>query len=331
MKKFGKILVFIILGLIIVVGALLSYVKFALPNAPKAENLKVEITPGRIERGKYLANNVTVCIDCHSTRDWSKFAGPVAGDAIGTGGEKFDHNIGFPGEVYVPNITPFNLKNWTDGELFRAITTGVKKDGSVIFPIMPWKSYGKMDKEDIYSIIAYIRTLQPKETKTPERKLDFPLNFLINTMPVAADNKPKPSEKDIVKYGGYLVNSAACIDCHTKSDKGELIAGTEFGGGANFKLPGGTVYSANITPDKETGIGNWTKETFVQRFRQHADSNYKSADVKPGQFQTIMPWMMYGKMKVSDLEAIYTYLKTVKPIKNQVTKFVPEDQVTAMN
>jgi len=44
--------------------------------------------------------------------------------------------------------------------------------------------------------------------------------------------------------------------------------------------------------------------------------------VGPEDFQTIMPWTMYGSMKQSDLEAIYAYLRTVKPIKNQVVKFV---------
>src|SRR5690606_29612674 len=122
----------------------------------------------------------------HSTRDWTKFSGPINMQEIGTGGEKFDQSIGFPGEVHVPNITPFHLKNWTDGEIFRAVTSGVKKDGSAIFPIMPYKHYGQMDKEDIYSIIAYIRTLPEKESKTPQRKLDFPLNLLVNTMPQKA-------------------------------------------------------------------------------------------------------------------------------------------------
>ena len=146
MKKTGKIIIYIALALIIFIGSALSYVKFALPDVGDAPQLKVDLTPERIERGKYLAMHVTVCIDCHSTRDWSKFSGPIDEKSIGTGGEKFDQAAGLPGTIYSANITPHNLKNWTDGELFRAITTGVKKDGSAIFPIMPYGSYGKMDK-----------------------------------------------------------------------------------------------------------------------------------------------------------------------------------------
>jgi len=322
MKKAGKIIIYILLVAIVGIGTLLSYVKFALPNVGDAPDLKVELTPQRIARGKYLANNVTVCIDCHSKRDWYKFSGPLDTNTRGTGGEKFDRNIGFPGEVYVPNITPFRLKDWTDGEIFRAITSGVKKDGSAIFPIMPYESYAKMDKEDIYSIIAYIRTLPAQKTESSERQLDFPLNFLVNTMPVKPENKPIPPVSNTLAYGAYLVSSAACKNCHTKQEKGKYLERMDFGGGEEFTIPGGKITSANITPDKETGIGEWSKEMFVARFKAFENKENLHA-VKEGEFQTIMPWSMYGAMKTNDLEAIYEYLKTIKPIKNQVTKYSP--------
>ncbi len=321
MKKIGKALIYIFLLLFILIGAGMSYVKLGLPNVGDAPELKVELSPERIERGRYLANNVTLCIDCHSQRDWSKFAAPPVAGSIGAGGEKFDESIGFPGAVYSPNITPFNLKNWTDGELYRLITTGVTKDGSALINIMPYQSYGKMAEEDIYSIIAYIRTLPSKESTTPERKLDFPLNFIVNTIPAKATPKSVPSVSDTVRYGGYLANAAACVDCHTKQDKGSPVAGMEFAGGREFSGPGGSVFSANISADKTTGIGNWTREQFLNKFKQYADG-YIPHNVKPGEFQTIMPWTMYAQMMESDLSAIYTYLRTVKPVKNQVERFI---------
>ncbi|MBC7915553.1 MAG: cytochrome C [Pyrinomonadaceae bacterium] len=322
MKKVSKIIIYLLLVLVILIGALLSYVKFALPNIGDAPELKVEATPQRIERGKYLANHVTVCMDCHSSRDWSKFSGPIDLKTTGGGGEKFDEAAGLPGTIYSSNITPHNLKNWTDGELFRAITTGVKKDGSAIFPIMPYLSYGKMDKEDIYSIIAFIRTLPEQETSSPERVLDFPLNFIVNTIPSKASLKPIPSPAKTLEYGAYMVNASACFDCHTNIKDGKPLEGMDFAGGREFKLPGGSVYTANITPDKETGIGSWTQEQFLARFKAFADSSH-IPEIGENEFQTVMPWTMYAGMKVSDLEAIYTYLKTVKPVKNQVIKFVP--------
>jgi hypothetical protein len=199
---------------------------------------------------------------------------------------------------------------------------GTSKDGEALFPLMGYPTYGKMDREDIYSIIAYIRTLPQIKNEVPARELDFPLNFLVNTMPAKETLATKPDSNNTVLYGRYLTESARCIECHSKDDKGALVAGTEFGGGREFPFPNGTVtHSANITPDKETGIGNWTKENFLQRFKQYSDTSYHLQQLSKTDFNTPMPWIMYAGMTTKDLSAIYTYLQTVKPIKNKVNHF----------
>ncbi|MDN3547053.1 cytochrome C [Mucilaginibacter aquaedulcis] len=327
MKKVLKFTAYLVVILVLIVIAGISYVTLALPNVGEPEAIKIAITPQRVERGKYLANNITLCMDCHSTRDWSKFAGPMKEGTLGAGGEKFDANVGFPGDVIVPNITPYHLSSWTDGELFRAITAGVKKDGSAIFPLMPWESYSKMSREDVYSIIAYLRTIKPQEANYPQRKLDFPLNILVHTMPKKAMLGTIPNEHDTLKYGEYLVTIAACKDCHSQVKQGKIIAGLEYAGGREFLVPGaGVVRSANITADRTTGLGNWTREQFVSKFRQYADSS-KRVDVKPGEFQSIMPWYRYAGMKTTDLEAMYAYVKTIKAVKNPVIKFAPAQKL----
>lgn len=322
MKKIKKITITILLVLVAVITSLLSYVKLALPNVGEPETITVEATPERIERGKYLANCVTVCMDCHSTRDWTKFSGPLVEGTLGKGGETFDQKFGFPGSFYSKNITPSGIGDWTDGELLRAITCGVTKKGNPIFPVMPHPSYGRMDKEDIYSIVAYIRTLKPIANTVEDSKPDFPMNFIINTIPKKAEFSKIPNKEDLLAYGAYMFNAAACGDCHTKQDKGKPIAGMELAGGFEFPLfSGGIVRSANITPDKETGIGNWTEDAFVKRFKMYADSAYVPQQVTKGMFNTVMPWTMYGKMSEEDLKAIFVYLKSQKAIKNSVTKF----------
>ena len=264
--------------------------------------------------------HVSACLDCHSPHDWSKFGGPVDTTQLGAGGQKFDAGVGFPGDVIVPNITPHNLDNWTDGEIFRAITTGVKKDGSAIFPLMPWPYYAKMDRADIYAIIAYLRTLKSINTDHPKARLDFPLNILVHTMPEKATLGNKPKLRDTIKYGEYMVQSAACKDCHSQDEKGKLLPGLEFAGGKQYTVNGNTLRSANITPDKETGIGNWTKAEFIARLKLFNDRS-KAMPVAKTDFQTIMPWWEYSGMSDTDLAAIYAYLKTVKPVKNKVVKF----------
>jgi len=93
-------------------------------------------------------------------------------------------------------------------------------------------------------------------------------------------------------------------------------------GGREFKIPGnGTVRFANITADKGTGIGLWTKAQFVNRFKTYADSSPKYIAAGQVEYQSIMPWYRYAGMKTGDLEAIYAYIRTIKPIKNKVSKF----------
>ena len=321
MKKIFKIIGTLLAVVVLFVIGAIAYIKIVLPNTGPAPYLVIEKTPQRIERGKYLANHVAVCMDCHSTRNWGLYAGPMNPATLGAGGEVFNHEMGFPGTFYAPNITPYNLDNWTDGELLRAISTGVNNEGKALFPVMGYHRFGKMDKEDLYSIIAYLRTLQPIKKDIAKSEIDFPVNILINTMPVKADYQKIPNEKDVVNYGAYLINATGCVDCHSKTDKGKVIPGTEFGGGMEFVQPGGIVRSPNITPDLETGIGSWTKEMFTARFKMYTQIGYKPTELKKGDLNTPMPWVMYAGMKEKDLEAIYSYLNQLRPIKNSVNRY----------
>ncbi len=328
MKKLFKILGYLVLVIFIILGGLITYVKTALPNVGDAPALTIERTPERIERGKYLANHVSMCINCHSERNWSRFAGPVVESTIGRGGEKFDQKVGLPGVYFSKNITPSGISRYSDGELFRVITTGVTKEGNALFPLMPYSHYGKMDPEDIYSIIAYIRSLAPIEFKTEESVSDFPMNIILNTIPVKATPGKKPDASNVQVYGAYMVNAAGCILCHTQENKGEIIKELAFSGGREFLFPDGSIVrSANITPDQNTGIGNWTQDAFVNRFRAYADSGYKSPMVEKGAYNTVMPWTSYAQMTREDLTAIYTYLRSVKPMQNTVVKFTPAASV----
>lgn len=317
MKKLLKILGYGLMVVLIIITSVLTYVKTMLPNVGSAPELKVEITTEKIDRGKYLANNVMVCMDCHSTRDWSLFSAPMIPGTEGKGGETFDQKLGFPGKYIAPNITPFHLKNWTDGEIFRAVTAGVSKDNRALFPIMPHHLYGQLDENDIEAVIAYIRSLKSIENETEISSSDFPMNFIINTIPKEPTFSKIPQQSDKVNYGKYMITAAGCMGCHTND-------GEPYAGGFEFKLQDGSVVrSANLTPDKATGLGNWTSEQFINRFKMYADSSYVNPKVAPNEFQTTMPWTMYSGMTRADLDAIFAYLQSLTPVNNQVEKFTP--------
>lgn len=321
MKKVLKIIFYLLFAIIMIIGTAIGYVSMMLPNVPIDESLKVEATPERIERGSYLANSLMGCMDCHSERDKSLYVMPVLEETRGLGGTLWSREQGFPGEVYSVNITPFRLQEWSDGELFRAIAGGVSKDGTALFPLMPYHLYGKLPKEDIYDVIAYLRTLEPERSIEPVRKLDFPMSLIVNLIPKEGTHDLGPSD-DPVKHGEYIITAAACYDCHTPMEEGQYVEELGFAGGFEFPLEtGGVVRSSNITPDPETGIGNWTKEAFVVKFKSFQDSIFTPHKIPEGQFNTEMPWTYYATMKNEDIEAIYDYLMSLEPISHKVEKF----------
>jgi Cytochrome c len=318
-----------VLGSLAVLTALalsvIGYLFVVYPIAEPAPVIKVERTPAQLERGSYLAEHVAVCTDCHSERDFSRFSGPVKAGTLGKGGMNFGHELGLPGDVIAPNITPHKLSSWSDGEIVRTLTSGVTPDGRALFPLMPYQGFAQMCESDLLSVVSYLRTLTPVESDPPRTKLDFPVNLIVRTIP-----KPTPIVKDCpdpndgAAYGKYLVTLASCADCHTTRNGPDVVPGKEFAGGNAFPFPGGaTIVSANITPDIDTGIGSWSKEMFVNRFKQYRNPE-NLHQVEAGDRQTIMPWSQYAGMSDRDLGAIYDYLRTQKPVRSDVQKAVAQ-------
>ncbi len=328
MKIFLKILGGLALALVAALAGGILYFNTAFPKVSPAENIRIESSPARLARGKYLVENVTGCLGCHSSRQLDQFNFPLKEGTLGQGGFLFSKKLmGLPGDLYSRNITPYHLKDWTDGEIVRVLRTGVNRQGQALFPLMPYQHLSQLSQEDLYSIVTYIRTLNPVAYDPPPTKLDFPVNFIVKTIPKDAGSfAPAPDPKDKASYARYMVNATSCYDCHTPvDDHGAPLAGMDFAGGMEFHFPdGSTLRTANITPDPKTGIGDWTKDYFIKRFRlgkQMADSH---APVKPGQFNTLMPWGEYGGMTDEDLGAIYDYLhEQVKPVAHSVEKFSP--------
>jgi mono/diheme cytochrome c family protein len=318
-----RILLSILAIVVLIVGGGLGYLYLRKPATAPPSDIKVSMTPERIARGRQLFEGIADCDGCHSQRDFTRFGGPVVPAGRGQGNVMSELVTGLPGTVVAPNITPdpeTGLGQWSDGEKIRAIREGIGRDGRALFPMMNYAGFRHMSDEDVQSLVAFLNTLAPVKHAVPPSKLDFPVNLMIKgaPQPVGAVAAPDPSDR--LKYGEYLVLVGGCAGCHTRAERGEPVAGMEFAGGEKFEAPAwGTVYSANITPDLETGIGKWGEEFFVKKFHDYReyDQNGPPRISGPEQF-TVMPWLAFSRLSREELGAIYTYLRTLKPIRNAV-------------
>ena len=149
-----------------------------------------------------------------------------------------------------------------------------------------------------------------------------------------------PAPADPVGGGRYLVTVMGCNDCHTpfkmgkngpEPDMTRMLSGHPEGmkmpppprvempwlmvGSATntaWAGPWGVVYTANLTPDQNTGIGIWTEDMFIRAMRSGKHMGTSRTILPP------MPWPWYGKMRDEDLKAVFAYLKSIPPIRNRV-------------
>lgn len=326
MKKIIRVL--LVLALLLIAGLAVYMATFEPARRP-APDEKVEITPARVERGRYLAHHVTDCFGCHADRDWTRYAGPVKGRP-GVGGGCLTAQMGAPGLVCAPNITPdvdTGLGSWTDGEILRATREGIGRDGEALFPLMPYEEFRRMSDEDARSIVAYLRTVEPVRSSPPRTNLDFPVGFFIKMVPKPLDGPvPEPDRTDTVRHGEYLADIAGCKFCHSPVDrKQRVIPGRLLSGGHTFRGPWGEVSAPNLTAH-ETGLGDRSQRSrleFIAIFRSFSDPMTVAARVGDGKDgrNTPMPWYAYAGMTDADLGAIYDYLHSLPPVENRVERF----------
>lgn len=129
-----------------------------------------------------------------------------------------------------------------------------------------------------------------------------------------------------IKRGQYLVTLGNCNDCHTpghffgKPDMARVLGGSEVG----FEIPNlGTFYGPNLTPDRETGLGNWSAEEIVKAITKGERPDGRV-------LAPIMPWQAFANLTDADARAIAAFLKSLPPVKNKVPgPFGPGEKPTS--
>ena len=317
MKKALKITGIILLGLIALVLIFVGYIAMSGIPSYEVEDIKytANSSPESIERGHKLS--MMLCANCHINRETGKL----------TGAKMLDAPPEF-GEIFSPNITQHKVHGigeWTDGDLVRLLRTGIKKDGQYA-PVYMAK-LPLMADEDINAIISFLRSdhqmvqADPTVSIPPEPSLLTKFLCRVAWKPYPLPSRPieLPDSANTLKLGEYLVHNLDCYACHSADfktiDALNPPASVGYFGGGNLLLDreGRTKLSSNITPDKETGIGSWSKEKFIKAVKY---------GTKEGEAALTYPMLPYSMLTDHEVEAMYEYLQTVPPIANKVERSI---------
>lgn len=263
-------------------------------------------------RGGYLTR-AAGCISCHTDKK--------AKGATFAGGLALKTPFGI---YYSPNITPdpeTGIGNWTDDDFLRALKRGMNPEGEHYFPAFPYTTYTKLRDDDVLAIKAYLFSLKPVTRKNRAHDVWPPFGWRWTIGPwkalyfQAGDFKSEPNRDAAWNRGAYLVEALAhCGECHTPRnlagalDRTMWMAGTEDG-------PRGEA-AANITPDFETGIGDWSVDQIAFFLKVGTKPDYEAAE-------GLMAEAIKGGLSHltgDDLKAIARYIKSLPPISNKVAR-----------
>lgn len=248
-----------------------------------------------VERGEYLVRGPMGCGNCHTP--------------IGATGFEADRELAGRlvddspmGTAIAPNITPAGrIAQWSDGELMKAIREGLRPDGSLIGPPMPFAMYRHMGDDDLASVVAFLRTVPAVENDPGVSHYNIPLPPAYGP-PVESVTAPAPGVT--VEWGEYMTQMTHCMECHSRpGPMGPDLANGYGQGGWDFPGPWGVSVAANITPHAD-GIAGYSDDELKAMI-----TTGKRPDGTP--MLPPMPYPFLAGMTAQDLDAIVLYLRSI--------------------
>lgn len=270
-------------------------------------------------RGQYLAE-AGDCIACHTKHDGQAFAG------------------GLPmvtpfGTIYSPNITPdpdYGIGNWTADDFYRMLHTGRSRDGTLLYPVMPFPAYTKVTRADSDAIFAYLSSIPPLHVPNRENELRFPYNnraLLIGWRALYFHQgafRPDPGHDAQWNRGAYLVQGLGhCATCHTPINAlGGSSDEKAFAGGL---IPMQNWYAPSLTLNREAGLGNWQLTDIVDLLK--AGSSMRGAVYGP-MAEVVHNSLQY--LSDADVHDMSVYLKSLPANEGAAGAAAPaSEEVTA--
>ncbi len=286
-----KIVRNIFIGLVITIAAIVGFVKFTFNKKADRQFVKPEIQiheeviQADIELGKRIYSVRNGCIDCHGA--------DLSGALI-----MEDPAMG---SIHGANITPYNLKDWTDEDIARAIRYGIHKEGRSL-RFMPSFDFEGISKGDLAAVIAYVRSV-PAVEKESHQNTFGPISHILavaGKMPVmfpafeidhAKGFAEKPAEGPTYEFGKYLASS--CVGCHQSN----------FAGG---NIPGG---DPSWPPAADIRLGN---------FAAYSEGSFKQmiltgqSPVTGNLLRPPMPVHLLKQLNETETNALWAFLSTLK-------------------
>lgn len=271
------------------------------------------VSPGNqsLVNGKNLTYNI--CAGCHYDPALQKFSGKQLNDLPKIAGTLYSANI-------THSVTNGTTTAYSDAELFYLLKTGIARNGK----FMPYMMRPMMADEDVNDIITYLHSNDEAVAAADTTVGTSHINLIgrwglrLGARPQPYNKGvPRPDEHDAVNYGRYLVAVTGCYHCHSKKALQVDFMTPEksasyMQGGMKLKDPNGNrIFGPNLTPDKETGIGNFTQADF---------SNAVTRGVTPAGRKLSPPMPVYKHLTAAQVDALYAYLHTLQPVHHKVKR-----------
>ncbi len=262
-----------------------------------------------LARGEYLLK-ISGCTHCHTAEGGEPLAG---GRALET---PF-------GTFYTPNITAHptaGIGAWSAEDFQRALHQGLAPDGSDYYPAFPYTSYTLIRAEDAFAMHAYLMSLPASTRPNREHELAW---FLVSRLAATAwkwlffdagEIQQSPGQNEQWNRGAYIAEALGhCGECHTPRNLlGALQADLAYAG--NAEGPEGELVP-NITPHKDTGIGDWSREG-LEEFLKFGE--LPSGDYTSGSMEAVIEGVRH--LTPQDRDALIDYLRALPSIDNRVRK-----------
>ena len=253
-----------------------------------------------LKKGEYLAR-AGDCVACHTVSGGKQFAG---GRAMPT---PF-------GNLYVPNITPDDttgIGRWSSDDFYKTMHQGRSRDGSLLYPAMPFAAYTKVTRADSDAIYAYLMSTPPVRQSNRAHELRFPYNkrqLLLGWRALYfTEGEYQSDVKQTLEWnrGAYLVQGLGhCSMCHTAINAlGGSSESKKFQGGM---IPNQNWYAPSLTSNREAGLGDWKIEDIMSLLQ--AGVSHRGTVYGP------MAEVVYNSLQYvsdEDIRAMAVYLKAL--------------------